>query len=362
MTLLLLLAQAVALTRSEAADFAKGVDLSILKEAEDHGVVYRDHGKACDAISIFRSAGCNWVRLRLFVEPSGAQGQVNSLAYTLALAKRVKAAHLKFYFDFHYSDGWADPGHQVIPAAWKDMPEEQLLAKVHDYTHATLRAFQQADCLPDMVSVGNEITNGMMWPAGGPMDSERRWPPLTRLLAAAIRGVRDTAPASQIKIMLHVDKGGKAAVCENFFSHCRTAHLDYDVIGLSFYPFWHGTLDELADNLNRLSQRYGKDIYVAETGYDASGQQGKLPFPTTLQGQKDYLDRLMRIVAATPGGHGKGVFYWEPAWIDGRKWNDPDWSGTWENRALFGPDGNARPGLAAFGFDPGDSKTHSLPR
>jgi arabinogalactan endo-1,4-beta-galactosidase len=246
-------------------DFAKGVDLSILKYTEDHDVQFKIDGKAQDALSIFKSNGCNWVRLRLFVNPPGTDGQVNSLAYTLAEAKRVKQAGMKFCLDIHYSDQWADPGHQIIPADWKNLSHAQLISTVHDYTIKTLQAFDQDHSLPDMVAVGNEVTNGMMWPDAGPMHGETKWPALIDLLRAGISAVRETAASNKIKVMIHIDKGGDKKVCDSFFTHCQTAKLDFDVIGLSYYPFWHGTLDQLSDNLAATSRKFGKDIYVVET-------------------------------------------------------------------------------------------------
>lgn len=269
----------VALPRLEA----RGADLSLLQTIEDAGVKYKDGGRVQDPLLIFKNHGWNFVRLRLFVAPDGTLGQVNTPAYTLKLAKRVKAAGLKFTLDFHYSDSWADPGHQIIPVAWKDLSHAQLVQRVHDYTRDCLLAFARAGCAPDLVSVGNEVRAGMMWPAGGPLTSEAKWDDFAALLRAGIAAVRETAPRAAV--MIHTDSGGDKAACRWFFDHLQARHVEFDVIGLSYYPFWQGTLADLAGNLASLSATYGKDIFVAETAYDTyGGDQEKLPFPITPDG------------------------------------------------------------------------------
>ena len=347
--------------------FVRGMDLSMLQYVQDHGVEYRENGTARNPLAIFRAHGVNYVRLRLFVSPNGKEGQVNTLPYTLKLAKRVKQARLRLLLDFHYSDEWADPTHQTIPAQWKGLSHLQLVQRVYTYTHDALADFQREGCLPDMVQVGNEITNGMMWPAAGPLSQASHWNDITSrmtfpsqdaqagatwdaladFLKAGIRAVRAVDPHAEI--MIHIDKGGNRQVSRLFFGNLQKRDVHFDVIGLSYYPFWHGTLSDLRDNLAFLSETYHKDILVAETGYDwHGGEQGTLPFPPTPGGQEAFLKTVIETVAATPGGHGRGVFYWAPEWIMGEKWNGPDWSKTWEHRALFDEAGNMLPGLRAF--------------
>jgi len=205
----------------------------------------------------------------------------------------------------------------------------------------------------------------MMWPDGGPLadaakwsdtanpvpQADAKWDNLADLLKAGIQGVHASDPKGAVKIMIHLDKGGNRDVSRWFFDNIMKRGVTVDVIGLSYYPFWHGTLADLKDNLASLSTTYQKDIIVVETGYDnGGGPQGKLPFPPTAAGQEAFLDDLMRTVAATPDGHGKGVFYWQPEWIMGQKWNGPDWSGQWEDRALFDHSGNMLPAMRAFEF------------
>jgi arabinogalactan endo-1,4-beta-galactosidase len=333
-----------------AADpaFVKGADLSLLQFIEDHGVQYKENGRPRDALAIFKEHGCNYVRLRLFVNPDGTQGQVNTLPYTLALAKRAKGMGFLLLLDFHYSDKWADPGHQIVPAGWKELSHRQLAQRVHDYTRDTLAAFQREGCLPDMVEVGNEVTNGFMWPDGGPLKSDANWDAFTDLLKAGIRAVRESGSS---KVMIHIDAGDKKEISKWFFDNCRKRGVDYDVIGLSYYPFWSGPLDDLKANLDALSANSGKEVMVAETSYNHAGNTAKpMPFPETPEGQKAYLEALMRTVSASPNG--KGVFYWAPEWIEGDKWNGAKRDGGWGDRALFDASGNMLPGMEAYKLDP----------
>ena len=362
--------QAIKTTPSHSdTSFLRGMDLSMLQYLQDHQVTYKDAGNVKDPVTIFQEHGVNYARLRLFVNPSGRDGQVNSMPYTLRLARRVKKAGLRLLLDIHYSDEWADPTHQTIPAAWKTLSHPQLVQRVFTYTRDAVAVLGREGCLPDMVEVGNEITNGMVWPAGGPLSAASRWnditshmawpekdrPSLTQwdgladLLKAGIRGVRASDLHGTVKIMIHIDKGGNEDVSRRFFAALQHRDVLFNVIGLSYYPFWHGTLADLAGNLAFLSRTYHKDIVVVETGYDWNGgDQGTLPFPLTADGQKAFLEALIHTVAATPGGHGKGVFYWAPEWIRGRSWDGPSWSPVWENRALFDHSGNALPALQAF--------------
>ena len=343
----------VSVKNGDDAGSVKGADLSLLSFIEENGVQYREAGQPKSALMIFKDHGCNYVRLRLFVHPDGTEGQVNTLEYTLSLAKRIKQAGLRLLLDFHYSDGWADPGHQNIPGEWKELSHEALVKQVFDYTKDTLAAFQRADCLPDMVEVGNEITNGMMWPAGGPLKTPADFDAFAYLLKAGVRAVREFGSSEIIKVMIHVDKGGNSGVSKWFFDNCQQRQVNFDVIGLSYYPFWNGSLDDLRNNLSFLAATYQKDIVVAETGFNARGNAPRsAAFAYTPEGQKVYLESLLRIIAATPGGHGKGFFYWAPEWIMSQRWHGPKWSSQWEDRALFDSNGNVLPAIGVYGLKP----------
>ena len=330
-------------------DFAKGADLSVLKKIEDSGGIYKQDNVPRDALLIFKDHGFNWIRLRLFHSPSGEGPVCNDLAYTTALAQRFKAQGFKFLLDFHYSDTWADPGNQETPAAWVSLSHADLVDAVFDYTRDCIIHLRDNGAMPDMVQIGNEVICGMLWPDGEICDSGT-WSNFVELVQASIGGVeagKGTEPMPLI--MIHIDRGGNQPVTEWFFDNLLARGVEFDVIGQSYYPWWHGTFSDLTDNLEFMANEYGKDIYVVETGYNWSGGGGpSYPYPTTPEGQKAFLDELIQRVRNTPNNRGKGVFYWSPDWIDGDIWGAPDWSVVWEERALFDWDGNVLPGITAF--------------
>jgi arabinogalactan endo-1,4-beta-galactosidase len=333
--------------------FEVGADLSSLPQVQSRGASFRDRGRAADPLALLRARGFTAVRLRLWHSPAdGACG----LESTLALARRVHAAGLGLMLDLHYSDTWADPGHQSPPAAWTGLDPETLARSVHAYTRGVLEAFATQGTPPDYVQIGNEIDGGMLWETGRVRgaDDTAGWDRLALLLAGAARGVRDGAPRA--RIVVHVARGGDTAGCRAFFDRLASARLDYDVIGVSYYPWWHGTLDALADNLGSLARRFGKDVMVVETAYpwtlrafDAGhnlvGGRDQLlqPYTATAAGQAAFARDVRRVVAGVPDGHGAGVWWWEPAWIAG-----PGAGSPWENCALFDSAGVLLPAARAL--------------
>jgi arabinogalactan endo-1,4-beta-galactosidase len=300
-----------AVCRIEAADYAVGADLSFLKQAEDRGTQFRDNGKPAPGLQIFKDHGYSWIRLRLFHTPTELP---NNLEYTIATAQAAKKLGFKFLLDYHYSDTWADPGKQFIPKAWAGMTHAQLVDAVFDYTKQTIAAFRDAGVLPDMVQIGNEITNGMMWPDGR---LPQGWDNFAALIKAGIAGVEaGKGNLPKPLIMIHIDKGGDKVKTKAFFDKLDAYRVDYDVIGQSYYPWWHGSILDLHDNLVFMAHEYHKDIIVVEAAYNwMPGEYTKkpAPFPETPEGQSDFLNELNRMVLATPDGRGKGVFWWEPA-------------------------------------------------
>lgn len=327
-----------------------GADISSLAKLEQAGDVYRDSGKAKDAVAILRSHGVQWFRLRLFVHPNDSGVVVNDLAYTTALAARVKAVGGKLLLDLHYSDTWADPSHQATPAGWSTTSLDTLGAEVEAYTAAAIAALQRAGATPDVVQLGNEIDAGMLWPLGQITGSDTaQWNRLARLLEAGVAGVRDSlAPGASVRIMLHYGQGGNAAGTQWFFDHVGQAGIPYDVIGLSYYPWWHGALSALAANLAAAANRYGKDVMVVETAYpwrsgcsDCAGGAAAMTWPVTAAGQAQYLTDVAAAVQATPGGHGAAVFWWYPESVLTSSLF------IWEGGAMawFDDSGNALPAL-----------------
>jgi arabinogalactan endo-1,4-beta-galactosidase len=320
---------------ARAADYAIGADVSFLKQAEDRGTVFKDEGKARPGLRIFKDHGYNWVRLRLFHSPTSLP---NNLDYTIAMAQAAREQGFKFLLDLHYSDTWADPGKQFTPAAWKGKSHEELVRAVFEYTRDAIAAFRAAGVPPDMVQVGNEVINGMLWPDGR---LPARWDSFAELVRAGIRGVEaGRGDGPRPRIMIHIDRGGDRRGTRAFFDRLDSYHVDFDVIGQSYYPWWHGSLLDLRENLAFMSDAYRKDILLIEVAYcwrPTEYRRRPGPFPETPEGQRAFLDEVNRLVLATPGGRGIGVFWWEPAVV-----------GPLRSRGYFDDDGNALPVLQVF--------------
>ncbi|MCX8038173.1 MAG: glycosyl hydrolase 53 family protein [Candidatus Sumerlaeia bacterium] len=328
-------AAAIPSARSVPADFAIGADVSFLKQAEERGVVFKDGGVSKPGLQILKDHGYNWIRLRLFHTPPRLP---NNLDYTLALAADARKLGFKFLLNYHYSDTWADPGKQFIPKAWEGKSHAELVQAVFEYTRDTIAAFRNAGVMPDMVQIGNEISNGMLWPDG---KLPAQWDNFADLLKAGIRGVEaGRGHAPRPRIMIHIDKGGNQKATKAFFDKLNAYAIPYDVIGQSYYPWWHGTLDALRENLAFMASEYQKDIVLVEVAYcwrptEYRTQSG--PFPESPEGQRAFLDTVHRAVRATPNGRGAGIFWWEPA-VEGRL----------RNRGFFDDDGNALPVIHVF--------------
>lgn len=321
---------------ASAESYAIGADLSFLKQAEDRGTVFKDNGAARPGLQIFKEHGYGWVRLRLFHSPTNLP---NNFAYTLALAKQAHELKFKLLLDFHYSDTWADPAKQFVPAAWRGLSHVELVAAMGDYTRDTIAAFRDAGVLPDMVQIGNEITPGILWPDGRLPEN---WANFAALLQAGIRGVSaGSGTNARPRIMLHIDQGGNQARTKWFFDNLKVRGVEFDVIGQSYYPWWHGSLLDLRENLHFMATNYDKDIILVEVAYcwrPTEFRNRPAPFPETPEGQKQFLEEVHRLVLNTPHGRGKGIFWWEPAVGPGRL----------RNRGFFDDDGNALPVIAAF--------------
>ena len=334
-----------------AKDFLIGADISALTVYEEAGVAYLENGKPNDLIAILKDNGFNTIRLRLFVNPDKKGVVVNDLPYTLKLAKRAKAHKMKLLLNFHYSDTWADPQKQTKPAAWENMSFEELKQTVQSYTTSAIKAFRNENVLPDIVQIGNEITPGMLWPDGkvsAEYDNEIQWEKFSSLLKAGIAGVRAAAHDANPKIMLHIDQGGKKSVSQWFFSNINKHQVPYDIIGISYYPWWHGTIEDLKENLNYIAMELKKDVVVVETAYPHTTDKWyehpeELPYPMTPQGQYDMLHIITKTVLETPDKRGCGVCYWFPESVPVAKHS---WLGG--SAALFDSEENALPGIHAF--------------
>ena len=245
---------------------ALGHDISFTQLEEAAGNTFTDRGRAAPVERILRRHGANYVRLRLWTAPPAGYPD---LAHDLAMARRIKAAGMKIYLDFHYSDFWADPQHQDTPAAWQGQDLPTLTRTVRDYSRDVIAAFARQGTPVDMVSIGNEIRNGILWPTGQiEWGVNERWAALGDLLKAGVAGARAGNPRRHpLRVMLHFDQGGDNTGSRYFFDHLVAQGVPFDVIGLSYYPFWHGTLSDLRHNVDDLATRYDRDVMIAEHQY-----------------------------------------------------------------------------------------------
>lgn len=313
-----------------------GADLSFVKEAEDNGFVFKENEQPQSCIEIFKNHGYNWVRLRLFHTPTELP---NNLDYTIALALEAKKQGFKFLLDYHYSDTWADPAKQFIPKAWEGKSQVELEKLVYEYTRSTMKEFQKAGVYPDMVQIGNEISNGMLWPNG---KLPENWDNFAALTQAGIDGVNDSCDDDTCpEIMIHIDKGGDKEFTKYFFDKLNSYSIEYDVIGQSYYPWWHGSLLDLRECLNFTANTYEKNIILVETAYNFSPSEyldKNPPFPETPEGQKEFLEEVNQIVMDIPNNRGVGIFWWEPA--------APNKG--FSNRTFFEDSGHVQPIISVF--------------
>lgn len=330
--------------------FIKGMDISTLLEEEACGAKYYDNGVVQDLFAILKAYGTNSVRLRLWNDPYAPDGTpygagTNDLDKVIVLAERAKKYQIGYLLDLHYSDFWADPGKQTTPKAWQGMNEDELEAAVYQYTKEVMQTLKDKDLLPEMVQVGNELTNGLLWPSGKKPEFDR----IAKYLNAGIRAVREIQ--ADIPIMIHLDNGGFNEMYVEWFDEFTKRAEPIDIIGLSYYPFWHGTMEDYRD-------REGKPLDQLKGMATKPELVEKLDYPMTKEGQTSFMKDLMELIADIPGG--EGFYYWEPAWIPvpGCGWateaalaytgEKGPGGNEWANQALFDYDGNALPALAVI--------------
>ena len=329
-----------------------GGDMSLLPSYEEQGTVYKDYdGKKVDLLSFLRQQGWNMVRVRLFVNPDNApeqhkgEGVCQDLEYVTRLCRQIKKAGMQVMLDFHYSDTWADPGKQFTPKAWADADARQLADSVYAHTRASLTALERAGVAPEMIQVGNEITNGMLWPTGqlypkdAPRDSSsmsRRWDILCDFLKAGAKACREICPKAQI--IIHTEKAGDWDVTSNYYQQLRRRQVDYDIIGLSYYPMWHKSIPNLAKNLERLARLFPeKPVMIVETGFYIEDET----LAETVMA--DFFSKTKNLTQCA------GIFYWEPEVYN---WWKPSYYTTlgWNayNRGAFKSNGRPAKTLNPF--------------
>ena len=306
---------------SKNRDFIRGMDISSYMEMKARGFKYYDYqGKETDILPFAKSQGFNFVRLRIWNEPWNVpeSGGYCDKEKTVIMAKKVKEEGLGLFLDFHYSDWWADPGHQKKPKAWEEMNLDQLQEAVYVYTKDVLEELKREDIVPELVQIGNEIRTGMLFPEG----ELPNWEGLSKLLNSGIRGVRDVFERNQTRVVLHLDQGGRYHYFEEWFDKAlEYGVVDFDIIGLSYYPFWHGEFYEFKETMERLVKRYGKELIVAETAHayqqsrdDFFGEQQEeaAGFKASPENQRKVLELVESIIWHISNKKGLGFFYWEP--------------------------------------------------
>lgn len=344
----------------------KGADISSLEAVEDYGGKFYDFdGSEVDVIEFLKENGCNYYRLRIWNSPTASfdAGDYCNLEHTLTMAKRIKEAGVSYLLDFHYSDWWADPENQTVPAEWQGMTGDELVTAVYDYTAEVLTALAEEDAYPDMVQIGNEIGNGMLWDYGSMEHPEM----LAKFLNSGIQAVRDTTPEGQeTLIMIHVQTGGSVGATQTFFETIEANGVtDYDLVGLSYYPYWQGTFADMRANIDNIYEQFGKQTVLAETAYPFTNDNADsksnmvseadikgVGFEASEENQRRVLELIMNAVAECEGG--LGIFYWEPAWLAVEGAGVSKGSGNeWENQTLFDFEGKALDAVRAFAFEPG---------
>jgi len=348
-----------------------GGDISLLPSYEAANTPYigRDGQKIADLVQYLHDT-CQWTscRVRLFVNPvitnadGTKQGEVQDLAYVTALGKRIKDAGMQFMLDFHYSDTWADPVKQTIPTAWQSIPDAELPDTVYAYTKRCLEELTAAGAAPDLIQVGNEVSYGMLWRGSAKSTSDAvhayddakyneeltRWERFGKLLNAGSRACREICPKAQV--VIHIERTANANMCVNYYTYLERQNVDYDVIGLSYYPFWHGTLEtQLHQALTKLHTRFpDRKILIVETAYynnywpsDGISYDTRSTWPATPAGQAAFITALCERLKQYD--YVNGLYYWFPEenGCGGNTWSASNIVITsWLNRGLFNPDNN----------------------
>lgn len=363
-----------------------GIDVSTYFEELDHGAVYYDGDKQVEPLSLIRGNGADIMRIRLWVHPYDESGKpylagTCDLNNFIKLAKLAEQKGFDVMLDFHYSDFWCDPAKQRIPKSWEHGDIDKLAATVYDYTVSTLKTIKEQGITVKFIQVGNEVTNGFLWPLGEIKRAENSplgesFDGFKKLLNMGIKACREVAP--QASLVLHLERSYDQDLYNDFYSHMTD--VDYDIIGFSYYPYWHGTFDQLFANVENL-KKFGKRLMCVELGYgftvedymkNAHGSAHLVvdvtvaeslgfthDYPLTPEGQakfvKDFLARAEK--------HGlEAVCYWEPLWIpgDGICWasieaqkylnaGEPkEARNEWANQCLFDYEGRKLPAFDEF--------------
>ena len=360
-----------------------GIDASTYLEELEHGAKFYDGDIEIDPLDAFVANGVDYMRIRLWNDPKSPDGDPYlagncDINHYVRFAELAKSKGYKILLDFHYSDFLADPGKQFIPKAWAWYNIDEMCDAVYSFTKECLEIALREGVSPDMIQVGNEITNGILWPMGKlEIDGKRcNYGNFCRLIKAGCAACREVVPGA--KLVLHLERSNDKTVYQEFFAEMEKAEVDYDIIGASYYPYWHGTPKELFENLNAC-RHFGKEIMVTELGYGFTdkaytllGEEKRLVidaeranvpgvtdrYPLTPEGQAEYIRDFLALARENDIG---GVFYWEPLWIPGEGicWaseagqayiqeEGKSTANEWANQCLFDYNGRKLPAFDEF--------------
>ncbi len=369
-------------------DFAFGVDASMTYVVERQGgVYYNQKGQEQDLYQILRKSGVNFVRFRVWVTPENKYGDTygggeNDLEVDLAMAKRAKAANLNVLLDFHYSDFWADPESQHAPRTWGGVYDDNDTPNyIYNHTLEVLNRFKSEGVTVDAVQIGNETNNGLAGYSINWNNMNQSFDKMAKMFSKGISAAKKVFP--KIKTIIHLANGGSVDIFRSYFSELDKRNVNYDIIGASYYPHLSGSLDELQNSLNTVSELTGKPVMVVETSWGFTNSYNEYTsntytpldenvggYLTSEQAQATCLRDICNVLSKVPEHRGLGLFYWEPAWlpVNGASWataegqsyknvgNDSkadiyeDGLATWSNQGLFSYSGKALASLKAFSF------------
>ena len=351
----------MACAKAQNSEKYLGADISMLTAYETiseagHQVTYKDiDGTQSDVLSLLKKYGMNSMRVRLFVNPTMQKAVIQDIDYVKKLGKRIKDAGLSFVLDFHYSDTWADPAAQSVPAEWGSLSVDEYTEKLYSYTKEVLEDFVNEGVVPDMIQTGNEISYGLMYSSSSGLFvdylSDKNWDKFAAMLKSAGKACREVCPSA--KIILHIERVPQPLNCAKFANYMKQYEVDYDIFGLSYYPMYHGNLAYLETALNKIEEATDKTIMIMETGYNTAYYPSDAKYdcqsiwPATESGQSLFIEQL--VAKLNTHDRVKGLYYWFPEENESASLGWTDLLDGWTNRGLFNnKTGNAVDAITKF--------------
>lgn len=351
----------MACAKAQNSEKYLGADISMLTAYETiseagHQVTYKDiDGTQSDVLSLLKKYGMNSMRVRLFVNPTMQKAVIQDIDYVKKLGKRIKDAGLSFVLDFHYSDTWADPAAQSVPAEWGNLSVDEYTEKLYSYTKEVLEDFVREGVVPDMIQTGNEISYGLMYSSSSGLFvdylSDKNWDKFAAMLKSAGKACREVCPSA--KIILHIERVPQPLNCAKFANYMKQYEVDYDIFGLSYYPMYHGNLAYLETALNKIEEATDKTIMIMETGYNTAYYPTDAKYDcqsiwlATESGQSLFIEQL--VAKLNTHERVKGLYYWFPEENESASLGWTDLLDGWTNRGLFNNQtGNAVDAITKF--------------